>query len=86
MSHMVGRIKCVQRGQGTGYIREATGRDVFFHKGDVLDRGYNDLEVGTRVNFDIIDDPISGARAEHVRPIRRMKVTPGASRRPDGAF
>jgi cold shock CspA family protein len=73
MKRMIGRVKSVQRGQGTGYIREASGRDVFFHKGDVLDRAYNDLEVGTTVAFDMIDDPISGARAEHVRPVRRGK-------------
>jgi cold shock CspA family protein len=72
---MVGRIKSVQRGQGTGYIRESTGRDVFFHKGDVLDRGYNDLEVGTTVDFDLVDDPISGARAKQVRAVRVAKGT-----------
>lgn len=68
---MVGHIKSVLRGQGTGYIRDTTGRDVFFHKGDVLNKGYNDLEVGTPVRFEMIDDPISGARAAQILPIRR---------------
>lgn len=69
----VGHIKSVLRGQGTGYIRDATGRDVFFHKGDVLDKGYNDLEVGAPVRFEMIDDPISGARAAQILPIRRER-------------
>lgn len=70
---MVGRVKSILRGQGTGYIRDEAGRDVFFHKGAVVDKGYNDLEVGTAVTFDAVEDPISGARAEQVRPIRQAK-------------
>ncbi len=70
---MQGRVKSVQRGQGIGYIRDEHGRDLFFHKADVLNKGYNDLEVGTPVQFDVIDDPISGARAEHIKPVRRAK-------------
>lgn len=70
---MVGRVKSVLRGQGIGYIRDDNGRDLFFHKADVLDRGYNDLEVGTPVKFDVIEDAVSGARAEHIRAIRKSK-------------
>jgi cold shock CspA family protein len=70
---MVGRIKSVVRGQGIGYIRDDLGRDVFFHKGDVEDKAYNDLEVGTAVKFDVIEDNVSGARAQRIRPIRRPK-------------
>ena len=69
---MVGRIKSVMRGQGTGYIRDERGRDVFFHKHDVLDKRYNDLDVGTTVEFDVIEDTISGPRAERIRlPTKR---------------
>jgi cold shock CspA family protein len=70
---MVGRVKSVQRGQGIGYIRDDNGRDFFFHKADVLDRGYNDLEVGTTVKFDIIEDAVSGARAEHIKIVRKSR-------------
>ena len=70
---MVGRIKSVVRGLGIGYIRDDLGRDVFFHKGDVVDKAYNDLEVGTAVKFDVIEDAVSGARAQRIRPIRRTK-------------
>ena len=44
---MTGRIKSVVRGQGIGYIRDDLGRDVFFHKGDVVNKAYNDLTVLT---------------------------------------
>ena len=70
---MVGRVKSVLRGQGTGYIRDNKGRDFFFHKGDVLNRGYNDLDVGVAVEFEVIDDSISGARAQHIRPVTRTR-------------
>jgi cold shock CspA family protein len=70
---MTGRVKSVQRGQGIGYIRDDSGRDFFFHKADVLDRGYNDLEVGTPVKFEAIEDSVSGARAGHIRAIRKAK-------------
>ena len=70
---MQGRVKSVLRGQGIGYIRDDSGRDLFFHKADVLDRGYNDLEVGTPVKFDVIEDPVSGARAEHIRALRKPR-------------
>jgi cold shock CspA family protein len=70
---MLGRIKSFVRGQGTGYIRDSRGRDVFFHKGDVVDKGYNDLEVGAQVSFDVIDDPISGARAQKIKAVKAAK-------------
>jgi cold shock CspA family protein len=70
---MLGQIKSFVRGQGTGYIRDHLGRDVFFHKGDVVDKGYNDLEVGSEVSFDVIEDPISGARAQRIKATRRAK-------------
>jgi len=70
---MIGRIKSVVRGLGIGYIRDDLGRDVFFHKGDVVNKAYNDLEIGTPVKFDVIEDAVSGARAQRIRPIRRTK-------------
>jgi cold shock CspA family protein len=70
---MVGRVKSVLRGQGIGYIRDDKGRDLFFHKADVLDRGYNDLEVGTAVKFDVIEDAVSGDRATQIRVVRKSK-------------
>jgi cold shock CspA family protein len=70
---MVGHVKSVQRGQGTGYIRDEAGREFFFHKGDVVNKRFNDLEVGATVRFDVIEDAISGARAIQIKPERRGK-------------
>jgi len=39
---------------------------VFFHKSDVNGK-YWDLKIGERVVFELLDDPISGPRAQNVR-------------------
>ena len=70
---MLGRIKSLTRGQGCGYIRDTAGRNLFFHKADVLNNEFNDLEVGVAVRFEVIDDPISGARAQRVKRDTKTK-------------
>jgi hypothetical protein len=60
-----GRIKALTRGQGSGIISAARG-DVFFHKADFLGKFW-DLQVGERVTFELLDDSISGPRAQNVR-------------------
>jgi cold shock CspA family protein len=67
-----GRIKSIVRGQGSGIISAPTG-DVFFHKADVEGKFW-DLNVGDAVYFELVDDPISGARAQKVRPARADKT------------
>ncbi len=54
-------------GQGHGFIRLPEGRKVFFHRGDLQDgTRFNDLRVGDRVTFELLDDAVSGPRALHV--------------------
>jgi cold shock CspA family protein len=60
-----GRVKALTRGQGSGIISAARG-DVFFHKADFLGKFW-DLQVGERVTFELLDDSISGPRAQNVR-------------------
>jgi cold shock CspA family protein len=60
-----GRIKDLVRSQASGVISSARG-NVFFHKSDV-DGEYWSLEVGDDVLFELLDDEISGPRAQHVR-------------------
>lgn len=51
-------------GQGHGFIRLANHRDVFFHRSDLSEgTSFNELAVGDPVTFDLVEDPISGARA-----------------------
>lgn len=63
-----GRITRLMIGQGYGFIRLANHREVFFHRND-LDEGasFNGLAVGDPVAFVLVEDPISGARAQNVR-------------------
>jgi cold shock CspA family protein len=66
-----GKIKRLVGGQGSGTISAARG-DVFFHKSDVEGK-YWELQVGDPVVFELLDDPISGPRAEKVRPARKAR-------------
>ena len=70
---LTGKIKSLSTGQGTGYIRTRDGRDFFFHKHDVDAKAYNDLKVGDSVSFEVIEDVISGARAQRVRTRRPLR-------------
>jgi cold shock CspA family protein len=63
-----GRIVKLLVGQGHGFIRLPDNRDIFFHRADVQEgTSINDLDVGHTVKFELLDDPVSGGRALHVR-------------------
>jgi cold shock CspA family protein len=63
-----GRITKLMIGQGYGFIRLMSRREVFFHRSDLREgTSFNDLVVGHPVRFELVDDPISGARARNVR-------------------
>ena len=68
-----GRIKALTRGQASGIISTADG-DVFFHKADFQGKFW-DLNVGDRVSFELLNDTISGPRAQNVKvsPIRKAR-------------
>lgn len=67
-----GRIKTLTRGQACGIIHGSTG-DVFFHKADFQGKFW-DLNVGDTVVFELLDDSISGPRAQNVRLAPSRKV------------
>ena len=52
------------------------GRNVFFHGRDLEGAKYNDVEVGGAVSFELIDDRVSGPRAQRVRLTRKAKRAP----------
>jgi len=63
-----GRIIALTVGQGTGFIRLDDDGQVFFHRSDLQPgTSFNDFEPGDVVDFDLIQDPVSGARALRVR-------------------
>ena len=78
-----GRVKSLTRGQACGMI-SALESDVFFHKADF--RGeFFDLQVGDKVVFELLNDTISGKRAQNVRVApkpapRAAKPAPTASK------
>jgi cold shock CspA family protein len=69
-----GQIVTLFIGQSYGFIREANGREVFFHRSDVRDgTSFNDFSPGDPVRFERLDDAVSGPRAlrvERRRPRR----------------
>jgi len=59
-----GRIAKLMVGQGHGVIRSRNDREVFFHRSDMGEgTTFNDLRIGDVVNFELLDDQVSGARA-----------------------
>ncbi|MGE3841679.1 MAG: cold shock domain-containing protein [Vicinamibacterales bacterium] len=63
-----GRIVTLWTGQGHGVIRTTEVREVFFHRGDVEEgTSFSGLQVGDTVAFDLLEDKVSGARAQRVR-------------------
>jgi len=63
----VGRIARLLVGQGYGFIRTANDREIYFHRTDVREgTSINDLRVGDRVIFELLEDHVSGARALRV--------------------
>src|SRR5436189_6475638 len=58
-----GKVKSLTRGQACGMISAADG-DVFFHKADFKGEFF-DLQVGDKVVFELLNDTISGKRAQN---------------------
>lgn len=64
-----GQIVKLLVGQGHGFIRLPDRRDIYFHRGDLLDgTPFNGFKVGDMVAFELLEDRFSGARALQVRP------------------
>src|SRR2546425_3484444 len=61
-----GRITKLATGMGHGFI-QAGDREVFFHRADLIEIKFNDLVVGGAGSFEVIEDPVSGPQAIHVR-------------------
>jgi cold shock CspA family protein len=69
-----GRVTRLLVGQGYGYIRLANTREVFFHRADMREgTGFNELELGAEVTFELFEDAVSGARALRVARRRRAR-------------
>jgi hypothetical protein len=68
----IGRIVKLLIGQSHGFIRHADSRAIYFHRSDVEEgTSFNDFTVGDVVNFELLEDAVSGARALRVKRRRR---------------
>jgi cold shock CspA family protein len=65
---MTGRIAQLSHGRFCGVIRTRDGQNVYFHGRDLERATYNELKIGGPVDFELIDDRVSGPRAGRVRP------------------
>ncbi|MGQ0735634.1 MAG: cold-shock protein [Acidobacteriota bacterium] len=69
-----GRIVKLFVGQGHGFIRLPDDREVFFHRSDIREgASINDFAVGDAVKCQLLEDPVSGPRAFHVRHRHRSR-------------
>jgi cold shock CspA family protein len=63
----VGHIAKLFVGQVHGFIRVSDRREIYFHRTDLRERtSINDLRIGDRVVFELLEDRVSGARAVRV--------------------
>jgi cold shock CspA family protein len=63
-----GRILRIVTGQNHGFIKDAHGRELFFHRSDFGDdAAFYRLVEGEEVAFELIEDRVSGPRAIRVR-------------------
>jgi len=62
---MTGTIK-TKTDRGFGFIaREGETKDLFFHSKDLKNVTFDELQVGDKVNFDVVESP-KGPAAQNV--------------------
>ncbi|HVX13724.1 MAG TPA: cold shock domain-containing protein [Pirellulales bacterium] len=67
MSH--GKIKKLFTKRGFGFIKVQHGYDIFFHHTVVVDRSFESLAVGQKVEYSFDTDSARGPRASLVTPL-----------------
>ena len=71
---VTGRIVNLMVGQGHGFIRLPNAREVYFHRADLREgSAFNDFRIGDVVEFELLDDAVSGARAIRVMRQKRPR-------------
>ena len=64
---MTGTIKTLRADKGFGFIRDTTGKEVFFHASAIQGESIENLREGDGVEFDLGEPGPKGSRAENVR-------------------
>ena len=63
-----GTVKWFNAEKGFGFIERENGGDVFVHFSAIVEDGYNSLEEGQSVEFDIVE----GERGEQAANVVKM--------------
>jgi CspA family cold shock protein len=62
-----GTIKTLRSDKGFGFIKDASGKEIFFHQSVIYGEGIDDLREGDQVEFDLEAAGPKGPRAKSVR-------------------
>jgi cold shock protein len=63
-----GTVKSFNDAKGFGFLSRDGGPDVFVHHSEIRTQGFRTLNVGDKVQFDIVDSP-KGPRATNVNVV-----------------
>jgi cold shock protein len=63
---MTGTVRTIRADKGFGFIKDASGKEYFFHRSAVQGGGLESLNEGDTVQFELGEGP-KGPRAENVR-------------------
>jgi cold shock CspA family protein len=69
----VARVGKILPEEGYGFLTADDGRGIYFHKNSVLNRGFSQLKIGTRVSF-VEQSGDEGPQASTVRIIGKRKI------------
>jgi cold shock CspA family protein len=64
----VGVVKQLMRDDGYGFLESDDGREIYFHRNSVSEPGFDDLQLGRRVNF-TEEEGEKGPQASRVTPL-----------------
>lgn len=69
-----GKVKKIMTEKGFGFIEGPHGKDIFFHSSSVADAGFDGLQQGQTVDFEMEQESRQGKgpRAKTVRPLSRV--------------
>ena len=52
---MTGKVKMFNKEEGYGFIKLEDDRDVFFHYSQLVMEGFKTIDVGTEVEFELVE-------------------------------
>jgi CspA family cold shock protein len=64
---VIGTIKTLRVDKGFGFIRDSSGKDIFFHASAIYGESIDMLREGDGVEFEVGQDGPKGPRATNVR-------------------